>query len=115
MHRRRLVHPPDDRLEVADVERPRVEVAVPADDVEWMMVENELVDAVVLLDEELEVAHLVVGVQHERTADVALGVWRALLELAELVPIALGPANVPAAFHDEQLRAGWGRELIAMQ
>src|SRR5678816_4150393 len=32
VHRRRLVNAADDRLEVADVERPRVEVAIPSDD-----------------------------------------------------------------------------------
>ena len=34
VHRRRLVHPAGDRLEVVDRERPRVEAAVPADHVE---------------------------------------------------------------------------------
>src|SRR3954463_13778198 len=105
MHRRRRGAPPDDRLEVADVERPRVEVAVPADDVEWMMVENELVDAVVLLDEELEVAHLVVRVEDERTPDVSLRIRCAFLQLAELVAIPLRPPHVSAAFHDEQFGA----------
>src|SRR5689334_10496918 len=41
MHRWRLMHSTNDRLEVVDVERPRIEVAVPADDVEWVVVENE--------------------------------------------------------------------------
>jgi hypothetical protein len=37
VHRRRLVHPAGDRLEVGDVERVRVEAAVPADDVERVL------------------------------------------------------------------------------
>src|SRR6185503_21015722 len=34
VHRRRLMHAPDDRLEVVDVERPGIEVAIPPHDVE---------------------------------------------------------------------------------
>ena len=37
VHRRRLVHPAGDRLEVGDVERVRVQAAVPADDVERVL------------------------------------------------------------------------------
>src|SRR5437588_12531005 len=37
MHGRWLVHAAHDGLEVVDVERPRIEVPVPADDVERMM------------------------------------------------------------------------------
>jgi alkylation response protein AidB-like acyl-CoA dehydrogenase len=37
VHRRRLVHPAGDRLEVRDVEGVRVEAAVPADDVEGVL------------------------------------------------------------------------------
>src|SRR5437773_12114823 len=40
MRGRRLVDPPGDRLEVVDRERPRVEIAVPADHVEGVVVEN---------------------------------------------------------------------------
>ena len=40
VHRRRLVHAPDDRLEVVDVERPGIELAVPPDDVERMVIER---------------------------------------------------------------------------
>src|SRR3982751_2634294 len=100
---RRLVHASDNWLEVVNVERPRVEVAVPADDVERMVVEDELVQAVVLLHEELEVTHLVVRLQLDGPTDVTLGVRRALLQLTELVSIALRPADVPAALHDQEL------------
>src|SRR5688572_32873321 len=48
--RRRLVHAPYDRLEVVNVERPRIEVAVPTHDVERVVVEHDLVDPVRLLD-----------------------------------------------------------------
>src|SRR3954465_2566387 len=51
VHRRRLMHAAHDGLEVLDVERPRIELSVPADHVEWMVIERDLVDPVVLLDE----------------------------------------------------------------
>jgi hypothetical protein len=93
---------PDDRLEVVDVEAHGIEVAVPADDVERMVVEHDLVDAVVLLHQDGEIAHLVVGAQLQRTPDVALRVRRALDQLAELVAVALGPAHVAAALEDHE-------------
>src|SRR6185312_2024256 len=102
MHRRRLMHAPDDRLEIIDVECPRIEVSIPPDDVERMVVENELVDAVILLHEQTEVAHLVVRAQLLRAPDVAFRIRRTFLELAELVPVALRPPDMAAAFHDEE-------------
>ena len=57
------MRPANDRLEVPDIERPRIEVSVPPDDVERMVVEDELVDSVVLLHVEGEVAFLVDGLQ----------------------------------------------------
>src|SRR5437867_2852475 len=87
MYGRGLVHAADDRLEVIDVEGPGIEVAIPTDDIERVVVEDELVEAVVLLHEQTEVSHLVVGLQLEGTTNVALGVGCALLQLAELVPI----------------------------
>src|SRR4051812_48201668 len=108
MHRRRLMHPTDDRLEVGDVERPRIEISIPADDVEWMMVQHELVDAVVLLHQKREVAALVVRVEHQGASNVALRVRRALLQLAELVAITLRPTDVTSTLHYEQLRRAHG-------
>src|SRR5206468_7953999 len=97
MDRRRLVHPSDDRLEIVDVERPRIEVAIPADDVEGMMIENELVQGVVLLHQQAEVAHFVMRAELDWPANVTLRVRCALLELPELVAVTLGPAHVSAA------------------
>ena len=88
VHRRRLVDAPDDRLEVVDVERPRIEVAVPADDIERMMIEHQLVDRVVLLDQDRELALLVARLELLRPADVALRERRALEQLPVLVAVA---------------------------
>src|SRR5690349_20047070 len=116
MDRRRLVNAADDRLEVVDVEDPRVEVAVPSHDVERMVIENELVERVVLLDEDAEVAPLVVRLELDGPADVALAVRRTFEQLAELVAIPLGPPNVAAALEDDELRRSLrGIELPAMQ
>src|SRR3954451_11565286 len=116
MHRWWLVHASNDRLEVVDVERPRIEVTVPADDVEWMMVENELVEPIVLLHEETEIAHLVVRLELDWPANVAPGVRRALLALTELVAVALRPPHVSPALHDEELwMIPFHVELVAME
>src|SRR6266542_4019043 len=110
------MHTADDRLEVVDAERPRKEVAVPSGNVERMVIEHDLVDAVVLLHVERKISHLIVRLDENRAADVALGVRRAFDQLAELVPIALRPADVSAALEDEQLRlVALFREAIAME
>src|ERR1044071_9707120 len=56
MHRRRLVDATHDRLEIVDAEDPRIEVAIPANDVEGMVIEDQLVERIVLLNEYPEVA-----------------------------------------------------------
>ena len=50
----------DARLEVVDVERPGIVVAVPADDIERMVIQDELGQPKILLDEDAELAFLVV-------------------------------------------------------
>ena len=51
-----------------------------------------------------------------RPPDVPLAVRRALDELAELVAVALGPADVPPALHHQQLgRLGAEVEPVAVQ
>ena len=80
MDGRRLVDAPGDRLEVTDVERERPEVAVPADEVEWVM----LVvggDPAAGLDLDDEVAGVGVGVHLGWRAEVALAVRGVLEEL----------------------------------
>src|SRR5690349_7013975 len=86
MNRRRLVHATYDGLEIHDVERPRIEISVPPDDVERMAVENELIDSIVLLHVEGKIPLLIVRVQSERASNVALRIRRTLYELPELVP-----------------------------
>src|ERR1019366_700083 len=103
VHRRRLMDAPDNRLEVVDVERPRVVVTVPADDIEGMMIEYEFVDRVVLFDENREVTPFLVRLELGRPANVPFAIRRAFEELAELVPVALGRTHVPATLEHEEL------------
>ena len=88
VHGRRLVDAPGDRLEVADVERERPQVAVPADHVERVVV-------VVVGRDPIPAAHAdhVVAMVGDRRhlvgrADVAVVVGRVLQQLAVLVAIA---------------------------
>src|SRR5947208_7975830 len=99
-----LVYASDDRLEVVDVERPRIEVAVPADYIERMVIENDLVCRLLLDKKNREISHLVDGIDEGWPPDVALRVRRSLLQLAEFIAITLWPAHRSAAFEDENLR-----------
>src|SRR5687767_11088563 len=51
VYRRRLMDAADDRLEVHDVECPWIEISIPADHIERMVVQHQLIDSVVLLYE----------------------------------------------------------------
>ncbi len=104
MHRRRLVNPANDRLEIPDVERPRVEVSIPSNDVEWVVIENDLVDPVILLDVQREIAFFVVRGELHRPTDVALGVRGTLHELTKIVSVAGRGADVASALDHKKLR-----------
>ena len=103
MHRWGLVNSAHDRLEVVDVERPRVEVAIPAHDIERMVIEHDLVDPIVLLHEDRKISHLVDWIRERRPPDIALRVRRTFDELTELIAVSLGPAHVPSALKDHEL------------
>src|SRR2546422_1036776 len=77
-----------DRLEVLDVEGPGIEHPVPADHVEGVVVQGVLVEPVVLLDQDAELALLIVGLELHRPAKVPLAVGRALEHLAVFVAVA---------------------------
>src|ERR1700680_1682777 len=55
MYRRRAMKPTPARLEVFDVDGPRIVVAIPPDHVKRMMIENGLRDRVALLDQQPKV------------------------------------------------------------
>ena len=85
---RRLVDPAGDRLEVVDGERPRIEVAVPADHVEGVVVDDVGLVAVADAHLDRELALVAVRVQRRRRMDVAVVVRRPLEQLAVLVAVA---------------------------
>ena len=92
---------PGDRLEVVDRERPRVDVAVPADDVERVVVDH--VGLVAVADAHLddELAALAVRAQLRRRVDVAVVVRRVLHQLAVLVAVALRDRDQPGRLEHE--------------
>src|SRR6185436_20831585 len=78
-----------DRLEVVHGERPWIEVAVPADDVEGVVVEEVRLVAAAHSYLDGELALLTVRVKLRRRMDVAVVVRRAFQHLAVLVSVAL--------------------------
>src|SRR5947208_8897175 len=78
-----------DRLEVVDRERPRVEVAVPADDVERVIVEDVRLVPVANADLDRELTPVAVRVQLRRRMDVTVVVRRPFEQLPVLVAIPL--------------------------
>src|SRR4029077_8411511 len=74
--------------EVGDRERPRVDVAVPADDVEGVVVEHVALVAVPDPDLDQELSAVAVRLQLGRRVDVAVVVGRVLEQLPVLVPVA---------------------------
>src|SRR5207302_10797101 len=85
---RRLVDAAGDRLEVVDRERPRIEIAVPADDVERVVVEQIRLVPAANAHLHRELALLADRSQLERRVDVAVVVRRALDDLGGLVAVA---------------------------
>src|SRR4051794_18716938 len=110
--RRRLVDAAGDRLEVVDRERPRVEVAVPADDVERVVVDDVGLVAAADADLDRVLAVLAHRVQLGRWVDVAVVVRRALHQLAVLVPVAARDLDQPRRLEDEIPLRALGLEAV---
>src|SRR5688572_1463627 len=84
----------DARLKIVDVEDPRVVVTIPSGDIERMVIDDEFADAVLFLDHHPKLALLVPGIQAFRPADVALAERSVFHQLAMLVPVPFGGADV---------------------
>ncbi len=87
--RRRLVQPAGLRLEVRDVERVRVHVAVPPDDVERVVVEHVVLVAAPDAHLDLVLAPVAVREQLGRRVEVALRERRVLEQLPVAVAVAV--------------------------
>src|SRR4051794_28647023 len=101
VRRRRLVDAAGDRLEVVDRERPREEVAVPADDVEGVVVEDVGLVAVAHADLDRELALLADRLQLRRRVDVAVVVRRAFHDLPVLVAVPARDLDQPRRLEHE--------------
>ncbi len=112
VRRRRLVDPPGDRLEVVDRERPREEVAVPADDVERVVVDDVRLVAAAHAHLDRELARLAHRLQLGRRMDVAVVVRRALDDLAVLVPVAARDLDQARRLEDEVALRPLRRETV---
>src|SRR5690349_14413198 len=102
MNRRRQVEPAHPRLEIMNVERPGIVIAVPTNYVEWMMIEDHLGDGVVLLHQQCEVPTLVVRLEITGASDVALRIGARLEQLPVFVSIASRRAHVTGTLNHEQ-------------
>src|SRR6059058_786976 len=98
---RRLVDAAGDRLEVVDRESPRIEVAVPADDVERVVVDDIRLVAAAHAYLDGELAGLAHGVQLSRRMDVAVVVRRAFHDLAVVVAVAPRDLDQPGRLEHE--------------
>jgi hypothetical protein len=85
---RRLVQAAGLRLEVVDVEAVRIDVAVPPDDVERVVIQDEALQPAPRAHDQLVRSGLAVGLQRRRRVEVALGERRVLQQLAVAVAIA---------------------------
>ena len=101
-----------DRLEVVDGERPRIEVTVPADHVEGVVVEDVVLipAAHPHLDEKL--ATLPSRVEIGRRMDVAVVVRGALEDLPVLIAIAPRDLDEPRRLEDEVALLTFRHEAI---
>ena len=89
MHWRRLMDSSRDGFEVFDVEYPRIEITIPADDIEGMVIENMLAQPVPHFDADFKLTALGVCLQVFRQTDVAFAIGRVFEHLTELIPVTL--------------------------
>src|SRR5438874_2887665 len=76
MNRRRLMYRACNRLEILGVERKRVNVSIPTNDVEWMMRHRHHSPARAVFDQNFGVAFLIDHVQLSWPVQIALGIRR---------------------------------------
>src|SRR5438477_10541707 len=98
---RRLVHGPGDRLEILRVERERINVTVPAHDIERMMRHRHAGPAWTVFHQNLSVLFLVDGIELGRRVKIALGIRRAHFNLAFAVHITLRDSDRAGGFEDQ--------------
>src|SRR6476620_2241120 len=89
MHGRWLMDASCNWFEVLDVENPGIEIAIPADDVKGVVIQNMFTEPVAHFDAYLKFAALGVRFKLFRQANVALRVGGVFEHLGEFIPITL--------------------------
>ena len=100
----RLMDSPNYRLEVTYVERPRMQVTIPADHVKWVMTVHMTAESSVQTNEHGHISAL----HQERLAwdsNITLAIWRVLKELTLCREVTMRWPNMPMRHDDECLDA----------
>ena len=90
-----------DRFEILRVERERINVAVPADDIERIMRHRHAGPARAIFHQNLGVFFFVDRVELGRPVKIALGIRRAHFDLAFLIQIAFRNSHRPDRFENQ--------------
>src|SRR6267378_2292135 len=101
MDRWRLMNRACDRLEILRVERERIEIAVPADRVEWMMGQRHTGESRSILDENIDVFLLIDRNYFARTMKIALRVGGTHLNLPLVIQVTLRNPDRPDRFENK--------------
>src|SRR6266536_4329987 len=101
MNGRRLMHGASDRLKILGVECERINVAIPTDDIEWMMSHRYAGPARAVLNQYFRVLFLVDCIELSRAVKIALRIRRSHFDLAFLIQITLRNSHRTARFEDE--------------
>src|SRR5687767_4376262 len=104
MHGRRLVYASGNRLEVFDVKNPWVEISVPADDIEGVVIKHVFTQPISYFDSHLKLAAFGVRFQFFGDANIALGIRRMFEHLSEFVSIAFGRFDLGWVFNSKETR-----------
>src|SRR3990172_5109993 len=102
MYRRRLVHPPSYRLEVVDVENPRIQVTVPANNIQRVKVEDVGHESIVNLHTDLKLTTLLMRDQFLRPSKVPVTERRQLHQLTIIVPVATRHLHRPPRLRHQE-------------
>src|SRR5215211_5297718 len=90
VYRRRLVDAPGDRFEIFDVEDPRIEIAIPPNNVKGMVIQDVFAQPVADLDAHFKFPAFGVCLQFLRDANIALAIGSMLKQLAKVIAVTLG-------------------------
>src|SRR6185437_12878244 len=102
MHRRRLMHPDSDRLEIVDTESKRIAAPIPAHHIERMMPVMDAIDSALFLRADQKIPLFIPWLHHLRPADIPLAIGRMLQQLSIRAEIPAGITNRAKRFHDKK-------------